>query len=67
MVSHLLKHWYSYSSARVKVNGHIQLFQHISRSVKQGSVLSPTLLLTVMDGLLKRLQESGHGLHVRRA
>ena len=61
----LLKHWYSTSSARVKVNGQISSCFNISRGVKQGSVLSPTLFLTIMDVLLKRLRESGHGLHIR--
>ena len=37
----------------------------ISRGVKQGSVLSPTLFLMVMDLLLKRLRESECGLYVR--
>ena len=62
----LLKHWYSTSSAMVKVNRHISSCFNISRGVKQGSVLSPTLFLIVMDILLKRLRESGHGLHIRR-
>ena len=61
----LLKHWYSTSSAKVKVNGHISSSFDICRGVRQGSVLSPTLFLAVMDILLKRLRESGHGLHVR--
>ena len=61
----LLKHWYSTSSARVRVNGHISNSFNISRGVKQGSVLSPTLFLTVMDLLMKRLRESDCGLHVR--
>ena len=61
----LLKHWYSTSSARVKVNGHVSSSFDISRGVKQGSVLSPTLFLTVMDLLLKRLRESECGLYVR--
>ena len=61
----LLKHWYSTSSARVKVNGHTSSCFNISRGVKQGSVLSPTLFLAVMDILLKQLRESGHGLHIR--
>ena len=61
----LLKHWYSTSSARVRVNGHTSYSFNISRGVKQGSVLSPTLFLTVMDLLLKRLRESDCGLHVR--
>jgi hypothetical protein len=61
----LLKHWYSTSSARVRVNGHVSSSFGISRGVKQGSVLSPTLFLTVMDLLLKRLRESECGLYVR--
>ena len=61
----LLKHWYSTSSAKVKVNGHISSSFDICRGVRQGSVLSPTLFLAVMDILLKWLRESGHGLHVR--
>ena len=61
----LLKHWYSTSSARVRVNGHISNSFNISRGVKQGSVLSPTLFLTVMDLLMKRLRESDCGLYVR--
>ena len=32
------------------------------RGVKQGSVLSPTLFLVVMDELLKQMRESNHGL-----
>ena len=61
----LVKHWYSTSSARVRVNGHTSNSFKISRGVKQGSVLSPTLFLTVMDLLLKRLRESNCGLLVR--
>ena len=47
------------------MNGHISNSFNISRGVKQGSVLSPTLFLTVMDLLMKRLRESDCGLHVR--
>ena len=36
----------------------------VSRGVKQGSILSPTLFLIVMDLLLKRLQSSQLGLSV---
>ena len=44
---------------------HISSSFGICRGVRQGSVLSPTLFLAVMDILFKRLRESGHGLHVR--
>lgn len=36
----------------------------VERGVKQGSVLSPTLFLPVMDPLLKQLELSGVGLSV---
>ena len=49
----LVKSWYSTSSGRVRINHHISDKFTISRGVKQGSVLSPTLFLIVMDVLLK--------------
>ena len=36
----------------------------VARGVKQGSVLSPTLFLIVMDQLLQQLREEKHGLSV---
>lgn len=38
---------------------------YIHRGVKQGSVLSPTLFLTVMELLLKRTRESDGGTSIR--
>ena len=38
----------------------------VERGVKKGSVLSPALVLLVMDPLLKPLQTSGLGLSVNR-
>ena len=61
----LLKHWYSTSSGRVRVNGNLSSSFGISRGVKQGSVLSPTLFIMVMDLLLQRLCETNCGLSVR--
>lgn len=52
------------SSARVRVNDHLSN-SSLSRGVTQGSVLPPTLFLTVMDLLLKQLCESMCGLIVR--
>ena len=37
---------------------------HVERGVKQGSVLSPTLFLLVMDPLLRQLQVAGVGLSI---
>ena len=61
----LVKSWYSTSSGRVRINNHISDKFTISRGVKQGSVLSPTLFLIVIDVLLKRLRESNYGLAIR--
>ena len=38
----------------------------MTRVVHQGSVLSPTLFLLVMDPLLRKLESSGLGLSVNR-
>lgn len=61
----LVKSWYSSSSGRVRIDNHISDKFIITRGVKQGSVLSPTLFLIVMDVLLKRMKESKCGLSVR--
>ena len=54
---HLLKSWYTDSSSRVRLNNRLSDPLLIGRGVKQESVLSPTLFLTVMDNLLKRMKE----------
>ena len=61
----LVKSWYSTSPGCVRINHHISDKFTISRGVKQGSVLSPTLFLIVMDVLLKRMRESNCGLSIR--
>ena len=60
----LVKSWYSTSSGRERINHHISDKFTISRGVKQGSVLPPTLFLIVMDVLLKRMRESNCGLSI---
>jgi len=61
----LLNHWYSTATARVRIDAGISNHFPISRGVKQGSVLSPTLFLIVMDRLIHLLRESNQGLSVR--
>ena len=61
----VLENWYTNSTSRVRVYN--QLLSEpftIERGVKQGSVLSPTLFLIVMDQLLKQLKENNYGLSV---
>ena len=62
----LLKNWYEGGSCRVKVDGMVSGRFVVERGVKQGSVLSPSLFLLVMDPLLRQLQASGLGLSVNR-
>ena len=50
----------------MKVDGRVSDRFMVERDVKQGSVLSPTLFLLVMDPLLKQLQASGLGLSVNQ-
>ena len=61
----LVKNWYSSSFGRVRINNHISDKFTISRGVKQGSILSPTLFLIVINVILKRLRESNYGLSIR--
>ena len=60
----LIKNWYTNSTSRVRVHNQLSDPFTVERGVKQGSVLSPTLFLTVMDQLLKQLKEKKPGLSV---
>ena len=57
----LIKDWYSNTSSVVKVNGICSDCFPVGRGVKQGSVLSPTLFIAVMDSLLHFLESAGQG------
>ena len=60
----LIKDWYSNTSSVIRVNDrHSESFP-VQCGVKQGSVLSPTLFIAVMDSLLSFLESSGHGLTI---
>jgi len=62
----ILKDWYSNALSVVKVNHSHSEYFPVNRGVKQGSVLSPTLFIAVMDALLLYLESSGQGLSVCR-
>ena len=62
---HLLKSWYTHSPSRVRLNSCLSDLLHVGRGVKQGSVLSPTLFLTMMDCLLGCMRESHLGSSLR--
>ena len=58
----LIKDWYYDTSSVVKVNNKCSDSFPVKCGVKQGSVLSPTLFIAVMDSLLSFLESSGQGL-----
>lgn len=60
----LVRSWYSTSSCHVRINHHISDNFTIYWGVKQGSVLSPTLFLIVMNVPLKRILERNCGLFI---
>ena len=59
----LIKNWYEGACCRVKIDeGKLSQPFPVDRGVKQGSILSPTLFLLVIDPLLISIQKSGIGL-----
>ena len=61
----LIKAWYQSPTSRVKYNNIISAPFPISHGVKQGSVLSPSLFLVIMNSLLQRMRQlnCGESLH----
>ena len=61
----LIKNWYTGARCQVKLDGgYLSDPYPMERGVKQGSVLSPSLFLLIMDPLLTKLQSSGYGLSI---
>ena len=48
----VIRSWYTDAKAAVEVDGLVSNLFPLGRGVRQGSVLSPTLFLIVMDGML---------------
>ena len=58
----LIQSYYERPTARVKVNNCLSHEFIIERGVRQGSVLSPSLFLLLIDSLLHRLIEANVGV-----
>ena len=57
----LLNSWYTKPKCKIQVNGMLSSTITLERGVLQGSVLSPTLFLMVMDPLLRELEHHSAG------
>ena len=60
----IIKNWYEGGSCCVKLEDKLSNAFPVQRGVRQGSVLSPTLFLLVMDLLLKKLESASLGLKI---
>ena len=60
----IIKNWYEGGSCCVKLEDRLSNDFLIQRGVHQGSVLSPTLFLLVMDPFLKKLESASLGLKI---
>ena len=57
----ILNSWYTKPKCKIRVNGMLSSTITLERGVLQGSVLSPTLFLMVMDPLLRELEHRSVG------
>ena len=60
----IIKGFYDRPTACVKVNGSLSQEYVIKRGVRQGSVLSPSLFLLLIDSLLQTLKEANAGVNL---
>jgi hypothetical protein len=60
----LLLNWYRSTRAVVRWNGTLSYFFNISRGMKQGSLLSPTLFNVFLDDLLVELKNTDAGIRI---
>ena len=60
----LLQDWYTNCNSHVRVGYYNSSSFYLQRSVRQGSVLSPSLFLLVVDPLLRQLQSHSLGISV---
>ena len=60
----IIKNWYKGGSCCVKLEDRLSNDFPAQRGVREGSVLSPTLFLLVMDPLLKKLESASLGLKI---
>ena len=58
------KSWYDHPTCRVKHDGLLSESFVVERGIRQGSVLSPTLFLVVMDLLLRKMSQKSTGLSI---
>ena len=58
----MIQSFYDRPRGHVKVNGCLSPGFEIERGVRQGSVLSPTLFLVVIDSLLEKLKGANAGI-----
>ena len=60
----LLRSWYEDCSTSIRLGQHLSTPFALERGVRQGSILSPSLFLLVMDPLLRQLQSLSIGASV---